>query len=55
MVREAFKSLTNAEKPCIIEGYAVIIFQNDDYYLIYNPKIYNKYVIKYKKECITCE
>jgi len=55
MVREAFKSLINAEKLCIIEGYAVNIFHDNKYYLIYNPDIYNKYVIKYKKECITCE
>lgn len=55
MVREAVKTLNNAEKKCLFEGFAAVIFRDGSYYLIYDQKKYAENVLKYGTECKTCE
>lgn len=55
MVGEAFKTLNNAEKRCLIDGFASILFRNGFYQLIYDPIKYKDYVLKYGTECKSCE
>jgi hypothetical protein len=40
MVREAVRTLNNAEKKCLTEGFAAIIFRQGFYFLIYDQKKY---------------
>lgn len=54
MVKEAFKRLNNAEKRCVIDRHAVIIYHDGAYYLVYDPAIYKEYVMKYGTECKPC-
>jgi len=54
MIREAYKTLNDAEKRCLIDGHATIITDNGAYYLIVDAKIYPDYVIKYGTECRSC-
>jgi hypothetical protein len=55
MVREAFKRLNNAEKRCVMDRHAVILYRDGAYYLIYDSEINKEYVIKYGTECKSCE
>lgn len=55
MVREAIRTLNNAEKRCLFEGFAGIVFRDGYYYLIYDKKKYAEYILKYGTECKSCE
>lgn len=55
MAAEVFKTLNNAERKCLEDGFASIIFRNGDYYLLLDSKKYPEYVKKYGKECKSCE
>ncbi|MCX6568270.1 MAG: hypothetical protein NT147_04370 [Candidatus Aminicenantes bacterium] len=55
MASEAFKTLNNAEKKCLEDGFAAIIFRNGDYCLIFDSKKYQEYVLRYGTECKTCD
>lgn len=55
MVKEASRRLNNAEKRCLIDRHAIILYRDGDYYLVYDPKIYEEYVMKYDAECKPCE
>lgn len=54
MIKEAFKTLNKAEKRCLTDGHAVIVFENGAYYLIIDAKIYAEYVLKHGTECGSC-
>ncbi len=55
MVSEAFKTLNNAERKCLEDGFASIVFRSGDYYLFFDSKKYPEYVAKYGSECKSCE
>ncbi len=55
MFNEAFKTLNRAEKKCLEDGFAAIIFHKGDYCYIYDSKKYPEYVLKYGTECTTCD
>jgi hypothetical protein len=55
MVGEAFRTLNNAEKKCIQDRFALIIYRDGDYYLCFDGSKYAEYVLKYGTECTTCE
>ena len=54
MINEAFRSLNEAERKCIEDGFASILYNNGDYVFFYDPVQYLKYVKKYGTECRTC-
>ena len=54
MIREALKTLNNAEKRCLTDRHAAIIYENGSYYLVLDPRIYATYISKYGTECKTC-
>jgi len=55
MVSEAVRTLNNAEKKCLQDHFASIVYRNGNYYLCLDPKKYAEYVIKYGEECKECE
>lgn len=55
MVGEAVKTLNNAEKKCLQDHFASVVYKNGDYYLCFDSKKYAEYVIKYGVECKECE
>lgn len=55
MVNEAVRTLNNAEKKCLQDHFASIVYRNGNYYLYLDSKKYAEYVIKYGKECEECE
>lgn len=55
MVGEAFRTLNNAEKKCIQDRFASIIYRDGDDYLCFDRSKYAEYVLKYGTECATCE
>ncbi len=55
MTGEAVKTLNNAEKRCLTDGRAAIIYEDGGYYLVVDPKIYADYVLRYGTECVSCE
>lgn len=55
MVNEAFKTLNNAERKCLEDGFAAIVFRNGDYCLIFDSRRYPEYVLKYGTECKSCD
>ncbi|MDH7512435.1 MAG: hypothetical protein QHH14_05770 [Clostridiales bacterium] len=55
MIKEAFKRLNNAEKRCVMDKHAVILYRDGAYCLVYDPEIYNDYVVKYGTECKSCD
>lgn len=52
---EVFKKLNNAEKVCLADGHAAILFQDGDYRFIVVRAIYEKYIEKYGTACTACE
>jgi hypothetical protein len=54
-VGEAIKTLNNAEKNCLANGYGAIIYRAGAYHFIVNKKIYEEYVRKFGTECATCD
>lgn len=55
MVGEAFRTLNDAEKKCIQDRFASIIYRGGDYYLLLDRGKYSEYVLKYGTRCTTCE
>ena len=55
MIKEAFRRLNNAEKRCVTDRHAVILYCDGAYYLFFDPEIYKEYVFKYGTECKYCE
>lgn len=55
MVREAYQTLNNAEKRCLADHYATIIFRNGEYFLYFDKKSYSEYALKYGTECKQCD
>lgn len=55
MFSEAYKTLNNAEKQCLNDGFATIIFRNSEYFFMFDSSKYHNYVSKYGTECKTCE
>jgi hypothetical protein len=53
MFNEAFKTLNSAEKKCLEDGFAAIIFHKGDHCSICDSKKYPEYVLKYGTECKT--
>ena len=54
MIKEALRTLNNAERRCFTDRHAAIIYDDGSYYLIVDPKIYADYVSKYGTECKSC-
>jgi len=54
MIREALRTLNNAERHCFMDRHAAIIHQDGSYYLAIDPRIYADYVSKYGTECPSC-
>ena len=55
MVNEAFRNLNNAEKKCLEDGFAAIVFRKGYYCLIFDSVRYPEYVSKYGTECKSCD
>lgn len=55
MAGEAFRKLNNAEKKCIQDRFASILYRNGSYFLCFDAKKYSEYVLKFGTECTTCE
>jgi hypothetical protein len=55
MAGEVFRTLNNAEKRCIQDRFASILFRDGDYFLCFDAKKYSEYVLKYGTECTTCK
>jgi hypothetical protein len=55
IIREAFRKLNNAEKHCVTDMHAVILYRDGACYLVFDPKIYKQYIFKYGNECKSCE
>lgn len=55
MVGEAFRTLNNAEKKCLEDRYASIIFRDGYYFLCFDKIKYSEYVLKYGTECKQCD
>lgn len=55
MVSEAVRTLNNAEKRCLQDRFASIMYRNGNYYLYIDPKKYAEYVTRYGVECKECE
>ena len=54
MFQEARKTLNNAEKRCLADRHAAVIYADGEYYLIMDPKMYADYVLRYGTECKSC-
>jgi hypothetical protein len=54
MIKEALRTLNNAERRCFTDRHAAIIYDDGSYFLIIDPKIYADYVSKYGTECKSC-
>ena len=54
MIKEALRTLNNAERRCFTDRHAAIIYDDGSYFLIIDPKIYADYVSKYGTECPSC-
>ena len=54
MINQAFKTLNNAEKRCLQDRFATIIYRDGDYFLYVDSKKYQEYVLKYGTECKEC-
>jgi len=52
---EAFRLLNNAEKKCVADKNGGFLFRNGDFYLYYDPGIYENNVKKYGKDCVSCD
>lgn len=52
---EAFRWLNNAEKECVEDGYASILFSRGEYSLIIDKAKYLEYVAKYGTKCEQCD
>ena len=55
MIGEAFKTLNDAEKKCVADRCASIIYRNGEYFLSYDKIKYAEYVKKYGTECKQCD
>lgn len=55
MVSEAIRGLNNAEKKCLQDYFASVVYKNGDYYLVFDPGRYAEYAIKYGTECKECK
>ncbi|TFH40440.1 MAG: hypothetical protein E4H01_16550 [Lysobacterales bacterium] len=55
MVKEAYQTLNNAERKCLSDHFAAIIYRNGDYFLCLDKKKYSEYVLKYGTECKQCD
>lgn len=51
----AYRTLNNAEKQCLKDGFATVVFRNGEYYYLFDRAKYKEYVLKYGTECKTCE
>ena len=54
MVSAAYKYLNEAEKKCLADKYASIIYSNGAYFLLFDSMKYPEYVKKYGTECKPC-
>ena len=54
MIKEALRTLNNAERRCLADRHAAIIYENGSYYLVLDPRIYADYVSKYGTDCKSC-
>lgn len=54
MVKEAYQILNNAERKCLSDHFAAIIYRNGEYFLCFDKKKYSEYVLKYGTECKQC-
>lgn len=55
MVKEAYRTLNNAEKKCFADHFAAIVYRDGEYFLCFDKKKYSEYVLKYGTECKQCE
>jgi hypothetical protein len=54
MAGEVFKRLNNAEKICLADGHAAILFQSGGYRFVAVRSIYERYIRKYGTACTSC-
>lgn len=54
MVQEAYRSLNDAEKKCINDHYATIIYRDGVYFLCLDQDKHAEYAIKFGTGCTTC-
>jgi len=54
MFKEAVRTLNNAERRCLTDRHAAILYDDGSYYLVIDSKIYADYVAKYGTECPSC-
>jgi hypothetical protein len=55
MAAEAFRTLNNAEKKCLIDGSGAIVFFRGSFHFIYDTSLYREYALRYGTDCKPCE
>jgi hypothetical protein len=55
MASEVFKKLNNAEKICLADGHAAILYQDGSYVFVVVRAVYEDYVKRYGTACASCE
>jgi len=51
MAAEAFRTLNNAEKKCLIDGYGAIVLIRGSFHFFYDTALYREYALRYGTDC----